>query len=399
MIVLQIFLISRFTFRMKWYTIYLTILHIPIKRILYSQMKYRIDTEKRPVYLQLYSQIRDDIVNGVYLYNSKLPSKRSLAEETGVSTITVEHAYALLCDEGYAEGRARSGYVVTFRKDDGFAVPGKSEYTHSSVSHTDSHTPDFPLSVLSKTVRKVLTEHGELLIRKSPNSGCKELREAIKRYLSRNRGITVDTEQIIIGSGSEYLYGLIVELLGRNRIFAIESPSYKKIEQVYKATEIRYELLPLTGTGIDSKALFETSADILHTTPYRSYPSGVTATASKRHEYVRWAGEKDRYIIEDDFESEFSVSTKPTETLFALSGHDNVIYLNTFSKTISPSLRIGYMVLPRHLVEVYEEKLGFYSCTVPTFMQYVLTELIDNGDFERHINRVRRNKRKELSQI
>ena len=140
----------------------------------------------------------------------------------------------------------------------------------------------------------------------------------------------------------------------------------------------------------------ENEADILHTTPYRSYPSGVTATASKRHEYIRWSEKNNRYIIEDDFESEFAVSTKPTETLFALSENDNVIYLNTFSKTISPSLRIGYMVIPKHLVEVFNEKLGFYSCTVPTFMQFVLTELINNGDFERHINRVRRNKRKEL---
>ena len=190
-----------------------------------------------------------------------------------------------------------------------------------------------------------------------------------------------------------------MELLGRNKVFAIESPSYKKIEQVYQATEIAYELLPLTQIGIDSHALDETDADILHTTPYRSYPSGVTATASKRHEYVRWANEGMRYIIEDDFESEFSVSSKPTETLFALSNRDNVIYLNTFSKTISPSLRIGYMVLPKHLVSIYEEKLGFYSCTVPTFMQYVLTELLDNGDFERHINRVRRKRRKEQSTI
>jgi GntR family transcriptional regulator/MocR family aminotransferase len=204
----------------------------------------------------------------------------------------------------------------------------------------------------------------------------------------------VRTEQIVIGSGSEYLYGLIVELLGRDKTIAIEYPSYKKIEEVYRATEIRYESLPLTQTGIESQALAATGADILHTTPYRSYPSGVTATASKRHEYIRWASVSGRYIIEDDVESEFSVSTKPTETLFALSAHDNVIYLNTFSKTISPSLRVGYMVLPAHLVEVYHDKLGFYSCTVPTFMQYVLTELIENGDFERHINRVRRNLRK-----
>ena len=360
-------------------------------------MKYLIDKEKRPVYLQLYGLIRDDIVNGSYPYNGKLPSIRALAEEAGISTVTVEHAYALLCDEGYIEPRERSGFVVCFRKTDGFAASTKPSQRSRSVSRADHAQPDFPLSVLSKTMRRVLTEQGELLLEKSPNLGCTELREAIRRYLGRNRGITVDTEQIVIGSGSEYLYGLIVELLGRNRVFAIESPSYKKIEQVYWATEIAYELLPLMQTGIDSQALAETRADILHTTPYRSYPSGVTATASKRHEYVRWASKAGRYIIEDDFESEFSVSSKPTETLFALSDRDNVIYLNTFSKTISPSLRIGYMVLPRHLVSVYEEKLGFYSCTVPTFMQYVLTELLENGDFERHINRVRRKKRKELS--
>lgn len=360
-------------------------------------MKYVIDKKIRPVYLQLYSMIRDDIVNEIYPYNGKLPSIRALAEETDVSTVTVEHAYALLCDEGYIEPKERSGFVVCFRSDDGFATATKPSQKQRAVFRPEHNYPDFPLSVLSKTVRKVLTEHGELLLAKSPNLGCTELREAIKKYLGRNRGITVDTEQIIIGSGSEYLYGLIVELLGRNRVFAIEHPSYKKIEQVYHATEIAFELLPLTQAGIDSKALSETKADILHTTPYRSYPSGVTATASKRHEYIRWASEKGRYIIEDDFESEFSVSSKPTETLFSLSDLDNVIYLNTFSKTISPSLRIGYMVLPKHLVSVYEEKLGFYSCTVPTFMQYVLTELLENGDFERHINRVRRKKRKELS--
>lgn len=362
-------------------------------------MKYVIDNKKRPVYLQIYSQLKDDIINGAYAYNAKLPSKRVLAEKAGVSTITVEHAYALLCDEGYAEGVARSGYIVTFKKNDGFATSKKvpSEY---SLPKREKYTAfNFPISVLSKTMRRVLNEHGELLLEKSPNEGCRELREAIRAYLLRNKGVSVNTEQIIIGAGSEYLYGLIIELFGRDKIFAIESPSYKKIEEVYKAAEIEYVRLPLTETGIDSNALAKTSANVLHTTPYRSYPSGVTATASKRHEYVRWAKEFERYIIEDDFESEFSVSTKPTETLFALSAKDNVIYLNTFSKTISPSLRIGYMVIPKHLVSIYEKKLGFYSCTVPTFMQYVLTELIENGDFERHINRVRRKKRKEISNL
>ena len=357
-------------------------------------MKYVIDKEKRPVYLQLYNQIREDIVNDILRFDSKLPSIRALAEELRISTVTVEHAYALLSDEGYVESRERSGYVVSFRKADGFASTAKTTHKYHPATETNHAYPDFPISVLSKTMRKVLTEHGDLLLEKSPNYGCTELREAIKQYLARNRGISVDSEQIIIGSGSEYLYEHIIMMLGKSHTYGIESPSYKKIEEIYHASEVGYELLPLSHNGIDSTALSKTTASVIHTTPYRSFPTGVSATASKLHEYVRWANQKNRYIIEDDFESEFSVSTKPTDTLFALSKNDNVIYLNTFSKTISPSLRIGYMVLPRHLVKTYKERLGFYSCTVPTFMQYVLTELIDNGDFERHINRVRRCLRK-----
>ena len=193
-------------------------------------MKYVADKKIRPVYLQLYNQIRDDIVNEILPFGSKLPSIRVLAEETGVSTVTVEHAYALLCDEGYVEPRERSGFTVSFRKKDGFATAASRVQERHAENRTEHQRPDFPISVLSKTMRKVLTERGELLLEKSENLGRGELRDAIKSYLCRNKGITVDAEQIIIGSGSEYLYGLIVELLGRNRTFAIETPSYKKIE-------------------------------------------------------------------------------------------------------------------------------------------------------------------------
>lgn len=359
-------------------------------------MKYTVNPANRPVYLQIYRQLRDDIIRGIFTYNDKLPSKRLLAEELGISTITVEHAYELLCDEGYAEARQRSGYFVIFRPSDGFAAVAPVSSGKPSAHHTLHTSPDFSLSLLSKTIRKVLSDYGEKILEKSPNSGCMELREALKNYLARNRGIDVETRQIIIGSGSEYLYRLIIDLLGKNRTVAIEDPSYKKIRQVYQAAGVFCSPLPLTHDGIDSTALFATKAEILHTTPYRSYPTGVTASASKRHEYIRWADSADRYIIEDDFESEFSVSAKPSETLFTLAEKENVIYLNTFSKTIAPSLRIGYMVLPQKLIPVFEEKLGFYSCTVPTLDQLVLTELIASGSFERHINRVRRNMRKNL---
>ena len=360
-------------------------------------MKYKIDKSIRPVYLQIYKQIKDDIINGNYPYNSKLPSKRLLADETETSTVTVEHAYALLCDEGYAESRERSGFFVIFRNSDGFALPSSTEIHDGETSYETHKRPDFPFSVLAKTMRNVISDLGEAILERSPSKGCPQLRLAIKSYLSKNRGICVDAEQIVIGSGAEYLYGLIIELLGRNRTYGIEHPSYKKIEQVYRAYEVSYEALRLSNDGIDSIALAHTKASGLHPTPYRSFPTGVTASASKRHEYIRWSDLEDRYIIEADFESEFSVSTKPEDTLFALSDKDNVIYLNTFSKTISPSLRIGYMVLPQRLVTDFDERLGFYSCTVPTFEQYVIARLLQNGDFERHINKVRRDKRKKMA--
>lgn len=358
-------------------------------------MKYVIEKgNAAPAYLQLYKQVREDILQGIYPFDTKLPSKRLIAAEAGISTVTVEHAYALLSEEGYIEPRERSGYFVSFRTGDGFMAYGQAAArTVLQTHHFSSADPEFPFSVLAKTMRRVLNDYESTLLDRCPNSGCIELREALRRYLARSRGIFADTGQIIIGSGSEYLYSLLVALFGRDSVYALESPSYKKIEQVYRASDVNYTMLPLGTDGIDSAALWSCSADVLHISPYRSFPSGVTASASKRHEYLHWASGEHRYIIEDDFESEFTVSKKPEETLFSHTTRDNVIYMNTFSKTIAPSLRTGYMVLPKHLVSKFYETLGFYSCTVPTFIQYVLAELINNGDFERHINRVRRKKR------
>lgn len=349
-------------------------------------MNYSVNKQDGPAYLQLYRQLRDDIIAGAFPYNTKLPSKRLLAGEVGVSTVTVEHAYALLCDEGYARASERSGFFVEFRPDHGFAAAG--ERPAAPARSAGGEYPGFPVSVLSRTMRRVLTDCRDILLESSPNTGRIELREAIRRYLVRNRGIRVDAEQIVVGSGAEYLYGLIVGLLGRERLYAVESPSYEKIELIYRAAGARCRLLPLAEDGVDSDALWSSGADVLHVTPFCSFPSGVTASASKRHEYIRWS--EGRFLVESDYGSEFSLSVQPMETLFVLSDRDNVIYLNTFSRTISSSMRVGYMVLPRQLVGPFRERLGFYSCTVPTFEQLVLARLMDDGDLERHINRVRR---------
>ncbi|MBR1561025.1 MAG: PLP-dependent aminotransferase family protein [Clostridia bacterium] len=349
---------------------------------------------EEPKYLQLYAALRDEIIRGVWPYGMRLPSRRQVAQERGLSVVTAEHSYELLCQEGYAEARPRSGYFVTYRASDGFAAADAPLRPHPDAATAEVGEERFPFTVLARAMRKVLADYGEAILDKAPNMGCDTLRGALSRYLARNRGIDAAPGQIVIGAGAEYLYGLVVETLGNGRTFAIESPSYEKIEQVYRARGVACDLLPLGKDGIRSAALRGTGATVLHITPFRSFPSGVTASASKRAEYVRWAAEAGRYIVEDDFESEFSLLRKPEETVFALSDRENVIYLNTFSRTVSSSLRVGYMVLPTALLPRFEARVGFYSCTVPAFEQHVLAELIDSGDFERHINRIRRRKRR-----
>ena len=350
---------------------------------------------KKPEYLTLYEKVRQEITDGVWPFGARLPSRRQMARDRGVSVITVEHSYELLCQEGYAQARPRSGYFVVFRPLEGFAPAPSPLNARLPARYASRPENAFPFATLARTMRRVLAEYGEAILNKSPNAGCEELRGALSRYLARNRGIRAGAEQIVIGSGAEYLYGLVVEMLGSGRVYAIESPSYEKIEQVYRARGVACDLLPLARDGIQSAALKGTQAQVLHITPFRSFPSGVTASASKRREYLQWAAQGERYIVEDDFESEFSLLRKPEETVFARAENQNVIYLNTFSRTVSPSIRVGYMVLPPRLLCLFQEKAGFYSCPVPAFEQYVLATLLENGDFERHINRIRRQERRE----
>ncbi len=364
-------------------------------------MNYHIHQENsKPAYLQLYDCLKKDIVTGAFSYGTKMPSKRTLAEETGVSVITVQHAYEILCEEGYLEGRQRSGYFAIFKDSDFVSVAdgnsaGNEEKEHLQVAHSSKPKTTFPFSVLSKTMRKVLLDYGDDILVKSPNHGCSELRGAISAYLKRSNGMNVCPEQIIIGSGAEYLYSLLVQLLGKDRIFGLENPSYNKIHQVYEANGVCCDMLSMGQDGIKTSELNRTEAKVLHITPFNSYPSGVTADVSKRREYLTWAKQRNAYIIEDNYSAELTVSMKNDDTVFSMSEDDSVIYLNTFSETIAPSMRVGYLVLPEGLLSEFEEKLGFYSCTVPVFEQYVIAELINSGDFERHINRVRRERRKK----
>lgn len=353
-------------------------------------------------YIELYENIRQDIIDGIYATGDKLPSKRTMAADAGVSVITVEHAYELLAQEGYILPVEKSGYFVSFDENNTYASArsvSRQTDMSSQVVRTDRITSDardeeaFSFNIYAKTVRRVLSEYAEELMEKPQSGGCERLRRAIAGYLVRNRHIRVEADRIIIGAGAEYLYGMIVQALGRDMYYGVESPSYNQIARVYEAEGVKLDMLPLGTDGIESEALWRTKAGVLHITPYRSFPSGVTATAAKKREYMRWAKETGGYIIEDDFESEFTVSRKPEETIFSLDDGSRVIYVNTFTRTIAPSIRVAYMVIPEGLIKLFTDRTGFYSCPVPVLEQYTVAELIENGDFVRHINRVRRHRR------
>ncbi len=342
-------------------------------------------------YLQLYHKIKNQILTGDYQPGDKLPSKRVTADKNGISVITVETAYNMLQDEGYIISRERSGYFVS--QIDAI-TPKKDTKKNTSLHYVvDDIAPDdtfdFEYSVWFKTIRKVISEKNELLFKKSPNQGCAVLRNAIADYLSRYRGMIAEPRQIIIGSGSEQLYEMIVKMLGRDTIFGIEYPSYSQIEAVYQGAGAKIKKLTLGKDGIESNSLEQSNIDILHVTPFRSYPTGVTTSILKRYQYLRWA-EDNHYIIEDDFNSEFFLPGQPVETLYSLDTNQCVIYINTFSKSLSPSMRLGYMILPEELLALYNKKLSMFSCSVPVFDQYVLAEFISSGNFERHLNRCRR---------
>lgn len=349
-------------------------------------MKYRIDRSSgESAYWQLYRQLRQDILDGLLPEGSRLPSKRQLAAELGLSLITVEHALSLLVDEGCAVARERSGLFVSFGGQGAAAPRARLE----DMSLPASIPADFPFSVLARIMRRVLSDYGERILMRSPNPGCGELRTEIAAYLARSRGLVVPPEQIIVGSGAEYLYSLVIQLLGRERLYGREEPCYDTIRRIYELSGAHCDGLAMGEDGIEPQALESSRASVLHVTPYQSYPSGVSASAARRREYVLWARERGAYIVEDDYGAELAVSARQVETVFSLAP-ERVIYLNSFSKTIAPSMRMGYMVLPAALLPIFKEKLGFYSCAVPVFEQLVVAEFIRSGELERTINRRRR---------
>ncbi len=361
------------------------------------------DIGSESLYHHLYTCIKNDILSGVLKPDTKLPSKRSFARNLGVSTITVENAYAQLQSEGYLYSIPKKGFFVTALNDSAIPVLTLSDVSNSDYSFlSKSETYDidlvsnrtvpsnFPFSIWAKLMRETLSDHQEELMHASPSGGIMELRTAICEHLKAFRNMQIRPEQIIIGAGTEYLYGLIIQLLGRDKTYAVEDPGYQKIREIYKCNSVICKSIPVHSDGIDTGVLESSGAHIAHISPSHHFPTGIVTPIGKRYELLAWAVKDDcRYIIEDDYDSEFRLSGKPIPTLQSIDVSEKVIYMNTFTKSLSSTIRISYMVLPPHLLDAFYRKLGFYSCTVSNFEQYTLASFLSGNYFEKHINRMR----------
>lgn len=352
-----------------------------------------------PIYEYLYKCIRDDILDGNLKKDEALPSKRAMARHMGIGIITVANAYDQLVTEGFVRAEERRGYFVeeitdlphTVKKTHTEYRPEPAEHEYfADFKANRIGIRHFPLSVWSRLMRKTLSEKNANLLKTVPYNGVFELRLAISNYLYRNRGMEVDPSLIIIGAGTEYLYSRLIQLLGRSSIFAIADPGYKKFESIARSYGNTWKYIQMDDQGIDVEALEDSGADVCHVSPANQFPTGNVIPITRRVELFEWANRiGKRYIIEDDYDSEFRYSGSYIPPMYTQDSHNKVIYMNTFSKTLVPSIRISYMILPENLMKRYVETMNFYSCTVSSFEQLTLAKFIEEGHFERHLNHMK----------
>ena len=340
-----------------------------------------------PLYEALYRCIRRDILSGVLKPGEKLPSKRALAQNLEVSKITVETAYSQLLEEGFIRAREKVGYFVELVQ---MPVSAPVPVPAPAVAEKPAPMPGtehFPFSVWTKLQREVMLDYGEQLLLPLPNRGIPELRRAIAGHLADFRGMNVEPENILIGAGTDFLYNLLIQLLGREKVYAVEDPGYEKIRRIYAAGGVTAISAAMDGQGVLPESLAQ--AQVLHISPNHHFPTGLVTPLTRRMELLHWAAQRQGWIIEDDYDSEFRFDAHPKPAMQSLDG-SRVIYINSFSKSLAPSIRISYMILPGPLMERFQQQLGFYSCTVPSFEQYTLARFLSRGYFEKHINRMRK---------
>ena len=370
-------------------------------------------SRKKSLYEQLYDEIKQDILSGRISNGTKLPSKRAQAERLGISVVTVENAYSQLLAEGYIASRERSGYYVCAGDvlqeppaaneetapeqtspagEFSSVAPSAEQWLNSSQKPASNSL--FPFSVWTRLMRSVILEKSSDILAPVPPGGAPELQQAISAHLKTFRGISVPPHRIIVGAGTEYLNNLLVQLLGRNLTYGVENPGYHKPARIYRLNGALCLPISLDEQGISAEQLYYNNVDVAHISPAHHFPTGIVMPISRRLELMKWASRRNGYIIEDDYDSEFRWVGKPVPAMFGLDSADRVIYMNTFSMTIAPSVRIGYICLPEELYELWRERLGFCSCPVPAFEQYTLARFISGGHFERHISRMRKHYRR-----
>lgn len=347
-----------------------------------------------PLYEALYRCIREDILSGTLPAGTKLPSKRTLADHLEVSKVTVEGAYDQLLAEGYIRSREKVGYFVEAVEQVHSApaaveVPQEQREEWPVDLTANGPAPGFPFSVWMRLQRQVMLDYGDRLLAPLHNQGIPQLRAAIARHLSEFRNMRVDPANILVGAGTDFLYNLLLQLLGRDKVYAVEDPGYHKIRRIYAAGGVECVPARMDDQGVVTRELGR--AQVLHISPSHHFPTGLVTPAERRRQLLDWAAEgADRWLIEDDYDSEFRFDSHPVPALQAMDRSGKVIYMNTFSKTLAPSIRISYMILPQALMERFQRELGFYSCTVPSFEQYTLARFLEEGYFEKHLNRMRK---------
>ena len=345
-----------------------------------------------PLYEALYRAIREDILTGALRPGEKLPSKRALASNLEVGKTTVEAAYGQLLEEGYICSRERSGFfveAVESRPRCPAPPPASSPAPtkRPGADLTGNGTGQFPFSVWIRLQREVILDYGQKLLLPMDSRGAAETRQAIARNLADFRGMAIDPENILLGAGTDFLYNLLLQLLGQDKIYGVEDPGYGKIRKIYAAGGVTCLPIPMDDAGICPECLG--NANVLHISPSHHFPTGLVTPLHRRRALIDWVQRTEGFIIEDDYDTEFRFRGHPLPPMQTMDP-ERVIYMNTFSKTLSPSIRISYMVLPAALMARFREKLGFYGCTVPSFEQYTLAYFLDRGYFEKHINRMRK---------
>lgn len=357
------------------------------------------EDSKEHLYQQIYNYIKNEIRKGSLSAGQKLPSTRGLAEHLQVSRSTVDFAYGQLLSEGYIESRPYKGHFVCeiTKLYHHAPISGKPEEDKKELKAAFDFSPNsidmtaFPFSTWKRISKDALMDEERNVFELGSAKGDRRLREAICGYLHGSRGVECTPEQIIVGAGNDYLLMLLQKILGTDRKVAVENPAYMRAARIFASGGYEVTPVDLDASGMRIDLLLESQAQIAYITPSHQFPTGVVMPIGRRMEILSWAKEgKERYIIEDDYDSEFRYKGMPIPSLQASDGSGKVIYLGTFSKSIAPAIRISYMVLPKPLLDIYEEKLWFISSTVSRIDQAILYRFIEEGHFERYLNKMRK---------